>query len=116
MQIVNTGVKNPFLLVDDRVLDALDRVDCDAIIDCMASLTIRDLEVTTKERLRVRAALHKRSMEEEARSILRAAVAEDDAVKNLAEAIHERFRVLGGVELSLPEREPIRASAMPSSR
>jgi len=88
----------------------LDAVDCDAIIDCMASLTIRDLEVTTKERLRVRAALHKRSMEEEARTILRAAVAEDDAVKNLAEAIRERFRPLGGVELSPPPREPIRDS------
>lgn len=75
----------------------------------MASITIRELDDTTKERLRVRAAHHKRSMEEEARSILRAALAEEDAGSiNLAEAIRRRFRPLGGVELVLPRREPIR--------
>ena len=40
----------------------------------MASLTIRNLEDDTKERLRIRAARHGRSMEEEARLILRRAV------------------------------------------
>lgn len=40
----------------------------------MASLTIRNLENDTKERLRVRAARQGRSMEEEARLILRRAV------------------------------------------
>lgn len=40
----------------------------------MASLTIRNLEHDTKERLRVRAAQNGRSMEEEARAILRATV------------------------------------------
>jgi plasmid stability protein len=75
----------------------------------MASITIRDLDESTKERLRVRAAHHKRSMEEEARSILRAAVAEEEATgTNLAEAIRSRFRALGGVTLTLPEREPMR--------
>jgi plasmid stability protein len=41
----------------------------------MASLTIRNLEEDAKERLRVRAAQNGRSMEEEARAILRATVA-----------------------------------------
>ena len=75
----------------------------------MASITIRDLDEGTKERLRVRAAHHRRSMEEEARTILRAALTDDDAtVPNLAQAIRRRFRPFVGVELRLPEREPIR--------
>src|SRR3712207_190470 len=41
----------------------------------MASLTIRQLDDVTKKRLRLRAAAHGRSMEEEARSILRTAAA-----------------------------------------
>ncbi|MBN4055263.1 hypothetical protein JYU12_00810 [bacterium AH-315-K03] len=40
----------------------------------MASITIRNIEADLKERLRVRAAKHGKSMEEEARSILRRAV------------------------------------------
>jgi plasmid stability protein len=75
----------------------------------MASITIRELDDATKERLRVRAAKHRRSMEEEARSILRAALAEDQAGGgNLAESIRQLFAPLGGVELELPERQPIR--------
>lgn len=80
----------------------------------MASLTIRDLDDETKERLRVRAARRKRSMEEEARQILREAVAQDDAPsENLAEAIARRFRPLGGIDLELPERGPIRPPPVP---
>jgi antitoxin FitA len=80
----------------------------------MASITIRELDDTTKERLRVRAAHHKRSMEEEVRSILRAALAEDEASpSNLAEAIRRRFHSLGGIELELPKRAPMRAPPQP---
>jgi antitoxin FitA len=80
----------------------------------MASLTIRELDDNTKERLRVRAAHHKRSMEEEARNILRAAVAEEEpTVTNLAEAIRRRFRPFGGVNLDLPEREAMREPPEP---
>ena len=46
----------------------------------MASLTIRDLDDQTKERLRVRAARQRRSMEAEARHILREAVSRDDGL------------------------------------
>jgi plasmid stability protein len=74
----------------------------------MASITIRDLDDATKERLRVRAALHRRSMEEEARNILRAAVSAEPAGGNLAEAVRRRFRPFGGVELNLMARQPIR--------
>jgi len=75
----------------------------------MASITIRNLDAHTKARLRVRAAHRQRSMEEEARNILRAALAEEDAApRDLAAAIGARFRPLGGVELALPAREPMR--------
>ena len=40
----------------------------------MASITIRNLDDYVKAKLRVRAARHGRSMEEEAREILRAAL------------------------------------------
>ena len=76
----------------------------------MASITIRNLDAHTKARLRVRAAHRQRSMEEEARNILRTALAENDAAPHdLAAAIGARFRPLGGIELALPAREPMRA-------
>ena len=75
----------------------------------MASITIRNLDAHTKTRLRVRAAHRQRSMEEEARNILRAALAVNDAVpRDLAASIGARFRALGGVELALPARVPMR--------
>ena len=45
----------------------------------MASITIRNLDDDVKTRLRVRAAEHHRSMEEEARLILREAVEQKKA-------------------------------------
>ncbi|MEM9961810.1 MAG: plasmid stabilization protein [Pseudomonadota bacterium] len=74
----------------------------------MASITIRNLEDELKRRLRVRAAEHGRSMEEEVREILREAVAGAAPPRNLASAIRARVAPLGGVELVLPEREPMR--------
>lgn len=75
----------------------------------MATLTIRNLDETTKARLRIRAARRQRSMEEEARHVLREALASSDvASPSLAVSIRRRFARLGGVELPLPEREPIR--------
>ena len=53
-------------------------------------------------RLRVRAAHHGRSMEEEAREILRSALRPSPAGKqNLSEAIRRRFAEFGGLELEL---------------
>ena len=89
-------------------------IDYNAIIDCtgaapLASITIRNLDEHTKNRLRVRAAHHRRSMEEEARQILRQALdQEGGSAGNLADTIRRRFAALGGVQLELPRREPIR--------
>ena len=81
----------------------------------MASITIRKLDEQTKARLRVRTAHRKRSMEDEARNILRAALAEEAATpRNLAEAVRRRFRPLGGVELRLPVRGPMREPPKPA--
>ena len=75
----------------------------------MASITIRRLDEQTKARLRIRAAQHKRSMEEEARHILRASLAESTPTpRNLADAIRRHVKPLGGVELEIPVREPMR--------
>ena len=75
----------------------------------MASITVRKIEDELKQRLRVRAAEHGRSMEEEARSILRSALGGEAAPeKGLGTAIHELFKPFGGVELEIPPREPMR--------
>ena len=73
----------------------------------MASITIRNLDDGLKHRLRVRAAEHGRSMEEEAREILRQAIGRPSPPENLGEAIHRRFAALGGIDLDLPPREPM---------
>lgn len=76
----------------------------------MATLTIRDLDESLKRNLRMRAASRNRSMEEEARQILRAALLESPVpAKDLASRIRARFVGLGDVELSVPKREPVRA-------
>jgi len=75
----------------------------------MAALTIRKLDQKTKTRLRVRAAHHGRSMEEEAREILRSALTISSRTNgNLAEAIRRRFASFGGIEISLPHRDAVR--------
>ena len=75
----------------------------------MASITVRNLEEGLKRRLRIRAAENGRSMEQEARDILRAALDQERSTgKDLASAIRARFAPLGGVELDLPPREPMR--------
>ena len=75
----------------------------------MASITIRNLEEGVKRRLCVRAAENGRSMEEEVRHIVRISVGEAPPPKDLGRAIHARFATLGGIELKLPERGPMRA-------
>lgn len=78
----------------------------------MASIIIRQLDDRTKSHLRLRAAHHGCSMEQEARDILRTALSASSPTKgNLAESIRRRFAQFGGVELELPERDAIRAPA-----
>lgn len=75
----------------------------------MGSITIRNFADGLKHKLRVRAARHGRSMEDEARQILRAALAGKPAVPaNLFAAIRRRIGPLGGVDLEVPRREPMR--------
>jgi plasmid stability protein len=75
----------------------------------MATLTIRQLDGKTKTRLKVRAAHHGRSMEEEAREILRSALTATSPIKrNLAETIHRRFAEFGGLEFAVPRRDAMR--------
>ena len=74
----------------------------------MASITIRNLDDDIKRRLRVRAAEHGRSMEEEARDILRQVVGQPSAPPNLGQAIHARFAAAGGVDLPPTKRSAAR--------
>ena len=74
----------------------------------MASITIRRLDETTKRKLRIRAARHGHSMEQEAREILKAELRRPEEPPNdLGKAIHDLFAPYGGVELDIPPREPI---------
>ena len=74
----------------------------------MASITIRNLDDEVKHRLRVRAAGNGRSMEAEARLILREAVGCEPGEQNLASIIRSYFGPSNGVDLELPPREPAR--------
>jgi plasmid stability protein len=75
----------------------------------MASITIRNLDEVVKMRLRIRAAEHSRSMEEEARCILRE-VLDRQRPQTLADIALEMFGQEHGVELDSPPpadpREP----------
>ncbi|MCX7270528.1 MAG: Arc family DNA-binding protein [Burkholderiales bacterium] len=70
----------------------------------MSTLTIRNIDDATKDKLRQAAASHGRSMEEEVRTILRNALAQSTPTEGLGSRIHARFAALGGYELELPAR------------
>ncbi len=75
----------------------------------MASMTIRNLDDSLKQRLRLRAASHGRSMEDEVRDILKIVLAsEERRSTDLARSIRQRITELGGLELELIPREAIR--------
>ena len=75
----------------------------------MATITIRKLDEQIKAKLRVRAARRGHSMEEEAREILKLALAADNtSSESLADAIRRHVKPLGGVELQLPRRQSLR--------
>ena len=79
------------------------------IIDFMASIVIRNLDEATKRRLKIRAATNGRSMEQEAREILKNALAQKSMKRaNVAERVREIFAPLGGVDLERLPREAIR--------
>ena len=74
-----------------------------------ASLTIRKLDPRLKRQLRLRAAAHGRSMEEEAREILKASLAAGQATgQDLVDRVRRRFAAAGYVDLEWPKRGPSR--------
>ncbi len=78
-------------------------------VAAMASITIRNLDEELKRRLRIRSAEHGRSMEDEARDILRTSLSVvDQSPVNLASAIRRRFTGITDTELLIPAREPVR--------
>ena len=75
----------------------------------MTSITIRNLGDSFKQNLRVLAALHGRSMEDEARTILRAAVQQNiPDSEAMLKSIRSRFASLGDVNLPQSPRQAMR--------
>ena len=77
----------------------------------MATITIRNVDDALKERLRIQAATHDRSMEAAARKILDSALNRDldpTGSDNLGSALHVLFKPFGGVDLENSERDPMR--------
>lgn len=70
----------------------------------MASLTIRQIDDSVRDRLRQRAAANGVSMEEEARRALQNWVARAEPEKGLGTRLRKRFAALGGVDLDIPPR------------
>jgi plasmid stability protein len=76
----------------------------------MGSLTIRNLDDALKASLRLRAARHGRSMEEEARVILRGALGPEPPKpgESFGEMVRAIVEEVGGIDIELPPREPMR--------
>ena len=72
----------------------------------MASVLIRNVDEALHQRLKASAASHRRSLEEEARELLRAAVARQQAPPqvNLADLAQRLFGREHGVDLDIPRR------------
>jgi antitoxin FitA len=77
----------------------------------MASVTIQNIDEAVAERLKARAAAHGRSMEAEAKDILSTALGGELPGRvpgNLADAIRAIVEPIGGIELELVPRQPVR--------
>ena len=70
----------------------------------MATLTIRNLDDTVRDRLRKRAAEHGHSMEEGVRQILCKVVEPTAPTEGLGSCIHNHVARIGNTELELPSR------------
>jgi plasmid stability protein len=80
----------------------------------MATLTIRNLDERVKALLRVEAARHGRSMEEEVRVILQNALTGTANVTGFGSRVHERFASLADKGVTIPDRtEQPRAAEFP---
>jgi plasmid stability protein len=78
----------------------------------MSSITIRNLDDSLKSSLRLRAARHGLSMEQEVRNILQSTLSADSGLASglgFAQRINQRFKGLGVDTLELPERQAARS-------
>jgi len=77
----------------------------------MANITVRNLEESTKRKLKVRAAENGHSMEQEVREILKSALQKNSQKPKtgteMVKQIRAIFEPLGGVELEPLPREPM---------
>ena len=71
----------------------------------MAVLTIRNVDAAIKQSLRIRAAQHGVSMEEEARRILREALVRVSQPQPLGQRLKQRFAEVAGMDFELPSRQ-----------
>lgn len=75
----------------------------------MSSITVRNLDEAVKNSLRLRAARHGWSMEQEVRQILQQAVAPEQVEGiSFAERINNRFKGLNAESLPVPARQTAR--------
>ncbi len=74
----------------------------------MASLTIRNFDDELKTLLRLQAAQHGCSMEQEARDILRRALQAQASSVGFAQKVHRRFAALDVDALPIPQRRAAR--------
>lgn len=90
------------------VVAPLGNIDYNAVIATndevkMATLTIRNIDDNLKSTLRVQAARHGQSMEEEVRSILRQALIPATSEAGLGRRLVDRFQAVA-IELPIPPR------------
>jgi plasmid stability protein len=71
----------------------------------MAALTIRNIDEAIKQSLRIRAAKHGVSMEEEARRILRHALQQASSQQSLGQRLKQRFAEVADADFELPSRQ-----------
>jgi antitoxin FitA len=70
----------------------------------MNDITVKNLEPSLKEKLRLAADINGCTMEEEARNILHEHFKESAHVRGMGDRMHARFSAIGGIELELPSR------------
>jgi plasmid stability protein len=79
----------------------------------MASITIRNIDDEVKSKLRVRAAMNNRSMEEEVRVILKEATSQShEKQRSLVDIAREAGELYGSFEVELPKRDDIRVDEL----
>jgi antitoxin FitA len=74
----------------------------------VTTITIRNVDENVKRQIKMIAASNGRSMEAELREILKQVATGNLPPKNIGQSIRRRFAKIGGVDLDLPKRSPMR--------